>query len=64
MKPDSFYRFKKTGKRNEIFLATKFGITMNPDKLINGEPDYAKKCIDESLRRLGGGSIYAFSTEQ
>ncbi|KAF7793535.1 hypothetical protein EIP86_004649 [Pleurotus ostreatoroseus] len=46
--------FKRTGKRSEIFLATKFGFTFKPERLINGEPDYVKKCVDESLRRLGG----------
>lgn len=45
--------FKKTGKRSEIFLATKFGITRNPERLVLGEPAYAKECIEESLRRLG-----------
>ncbi|KAF7793540.1 hypothetical protein EIP86_004654 [Pleurotus ostreatoroseus] len=45
--------FKKTGKRNEVFLATKFGFTRNPERFVNGEPEYAKKCIEESLRRLG-----------
>ena len=50
-------RFKKTGKRNEVFLATKFGFTRNPERFVNGEPEYAKKCIEESLRRLGGKLI-------
>ncbi|EKM52676.1 uncharacterized protein PHACADRAFT_261264 [Phanerochaete carnosa HHB-10118-sp] len=45
--------FKRTGKRDEIFLATKFGITGNPQRLVNGEPEYVKQCIEKSLDRLG-----------
>ena len=43
-------RFKRTGKRNDIFLATKFGITPNGP---NGTPEYARKSIQRSLDRLG-----------
>ncbi len=49
--------FKSTGKRNDIFLATKFGITREADRPVNGEPEYVKKCMDESLLRLGGESF-------
>lgn len=49
-------RFKKTGKRDEIFLATKFGSTRDPVRPSNGEPAYVKKCMEESLSRLGGVS--------
>ncbi|KAJ3553625.1 hypothetical protein NM688_g3509 [Phlebia brevispora] len=46
--------FKKTGKRNEIFLATKFGMTLdNPNKPVRADPGYAKECIEKSLNRLG-----------
>ncbi|KAJ3547571.1 hypothetical protein NM688_g5391 [Phlebia brevispora] len=45
--------FKKTGKRSEIFLATKFGFAMQPGRFINGDPAYAKECIEKSLSRLG-----------
>lgn len=45
--------FKKTGKRNEIFLATKFGLTYKPERPTNGEPEYVKECIRKSLERLG-----------
>ena len=47
-------RFKRTGKRNEIFLATKFGLTGDPARRVNGEPEYAKKCLERSLERLQG----------
>ncbi|KAI0938383.1 hypothetical protein AcV5_000077 [Taiwanofungus camphoratus] len=46
--------FKKTGKRNEIFLATKFGFESDvPDKVVNGDPEYVRKAIQKSLDRLG-----------
>lgn len=50
-------RFKKTGKRNEIFLATKFGITGDPQRPTNAEPEYVKACMEKSLSRLGGVSL-------
>lgn len=48
-------RFKKTGKRNEIFLATKFGgrSGIGGDRTINADPDYVRKAFDRSLSRLG-----------
>lgn len=45
-------RFKRTGKRDEIFLATKFGIVSGP-RTIDGTPEYAVKALDASLKRLG-----------
>ncbi|ORX89647.1 Aldo/keto reductase [Basidiobolus meristosporus CBS 931.73] len=42
--------FKRTGKRNEIFLATKFGITPSG---INGKPEYVRLSVEKSLARLG-----------
>ncbi|KZT18978.1 Aldo/keto reductase [Neolentinus lepideus HHB14362 ss-1] len=46
--------FAKTGKRKEIFLATKFGVVRPPQsgRLVNGEPEYVKQCIETSLKRL------------
>jgi len=45
------------GKRDQIVLATKFGIVRdspNPNvRGVNGKPDYVKKCCEGSLRRLG-----------
>ncbi|KAI0028563.1 Aldo/keto reductase [Vararia minispora EC-137] len=49
--------FKKSGKRNEIFLATKCGFTGNPTHMINGEPEYIKAACERSLKRLGVDSI-------
>ncbi|TFK79374.1 Aldo/keto reductase [Polyporus arcularius HHB13444] len=48
--------FKKTGKRNDIFLATKFGMC-NPalpdGRLVCGDPEYATTSLEKSLDRLG-----------
>ena len=47
------HRFKRTGKRNDIFLATKFGATSDPGRIINGSPAYVKESLERSLKRLG-----------
>jgi aryl-alcohol dehydrogenase-like predicted oxidoreductase len=43
--------------RNEITLATKFGIVRDPAnptaRGVNGKPDYVKSCCEASLKRLG-----------
>ncbi len=45
------------GRRDEVVLATKFGILVDPDTLrpvgVNGSPDYVRAAIDRSLTRLG-----------
>jgi aryl-alcohol dehydrogenase-like predicted oxidoreductase len=45
------------GKRDEVVLATKFGIVRDPAnpmaRGVNGKPDYVKKSCEASLRRLG-----------
>jgi len=45
------------GRRDEVVLATKFGIVRDPDdpgrRGVNGRPDYVRSCIDASLQRLG-----------
>jgi len=44
-------------RRDEVFLATKFGITGDPrepgTRGINGSPEYVRSAIDASLQRLG-----------
>ncbi|MCX2945669.1 aldo/keto reductase [Rahnella perminowiae] len=49
-------RFLK-GRRNQVFLATKFGIVRDPSnpqvRGTNGHPDYVRKSIEGSLKRLG-----------
>ncbi|KAJ7158964.1 NADP-dependent oxidoreductase domain-containing protein [Mycena crocata] len=44
--------FKRTGKRDEIFLASKCGVVM-PAFKINGSPEYVRGAIESSLRKLG-----------
>ena len=43
-------------RRDEVVLATKFGIVRDPDdprrRGINGRPDYVRACCDASLQRL------------
>ncbi len=45
------------GKRDQVVLATKFGIVRDPSnpniRGVNGKPDYVKKSCEGSLRRLG-----------
>ncbi|KAJ7489739.1 NADP-dependent oxidoreductase domain-containing protein [Mycena galericulata] len=47
--------FKLTGRRSEVFLATKFGIDLKSDGSfsLNGRPEYVQACCEKSLRRLG-----------
>jgi len=48
------------GKRDKVFLATKFGNVRSEDGKflgVNGKPDYVRKCCEESLRRLGVETI-------
>lgn len=46
-------RFQRTGKRSEIFLATKFGLYFQPGRFSNGSPEYARQQLENSLRLLG-----------
>ncbi|MGO8986202.1 MAG: aldo/keto reductase [Terriglobales bacterium] len=45
------------GKREQVVLATKFGIVRDPSnpkiRGVSGKPDYVKKACEASLRRLG-----------
>ncbi|WP_129991288.1 MULTISPECIES: aldo/keto reductase [unclassified Rahnella] len=49
-------RFLK-GRRNQVFLATKFGIVRDPSnpqvRGTNGHPDYVRQSVEGSLKRLG-----------
>lgn len=44
-------------RRDDVVVATKFGILTNPETSMpagtNGSPDYARRAVDASLRRLG-----------
>ena len=50
---DVMARFKRTGKRNEIFLATKFGFVFKEGRVVDGSPEHARFSVEQSLRRLG-----------
>ncbi len=44
------------GRRERVFLATKFGLVRSDDpntRGVNGRPDYVRQAVDGSLRRLG-----------
>jgi aryl-alcohol dehydrogenase-like predicted oxidoreductase len=48
------------GKREHVFIATKFGAVRNPGGPVigvNGRPDYVRSACDSSLKRLGIDSI-------
>jgi aryl-alcohol dehydrogenase-like predicted oxidoreductase len=49
------------GKRDEVILATKFGIVRDPKnpnaRGVNGKPEYVKQSCEGSLRRLGTDHI-------
>jgi len=58
------------GRRDHAFLATKFGIVFDEKETgtdlptgwgfslkINGKPDYARKCLDASLKRLNVDAV-------
>lgn len=46
-----------TGKRDQVFLASKFGIVRDPAnpvvRGVNGRPEYIRNAIDGTLQRLG-----------
>ena len=44
-------RFKRTGKRSEIFLASKFAINPATGK-VDGSPENVKNSVELSLKRL------------
>ena len=49
------------GKRDQVILATKFGIVRDPNnpasRSINGQPEYVRKSCEGSLKRLGASHI-------
>ncbi|KAF2093423.1 putative aldo/keto reductase [Rhizodiscina lignyota] len=51
--------FKRTGKRDEIFLATKFGLVMEGVQFrgIDSTAEYCKQECEKSLKKLGIDSI-------
>ncbi|KAJ2982884.1 hypothetical protein NQ176_g1092 [Zarea fungicola] len=51
--------FKRTGKRADIFIATKFGISISATEgpTVRSDPEYVKEACDKSLSRLGVNTI-------
>lgn len=51
--------FQRTGKRSEIFLATKFGAAVDSEgnATIRSDPEYVYQSCEKSLRRLGVSQI-------
>lgn len=47
--------FKDTGRRKDIFLATKFGNLRDPEgkPTVRGDPEWVKQACHDSLERLG-----------
>jgi predicted aldo/keto reductase-like oxidoreductase len=47
--------FKRTGKRNDIFLATKFALVVGPNMSVThrSDPEYVREACEKSLKRLG-----------
>ncbi|WNV90689.1 aldo/keto reductase [Umezawaea sp. Da 62-37] len=40
-------------RRDQVVLATKFGFTGEPDRMIRGDAEYVRRSCDASLKRLG-----------
>ncbi|KIM97071.1 hypothetical protein OIDMADRAFT_44030 [Oidiodendron maius Zn] len=50
--------FKKTGKRSDIFLATKFGLDYSTGLQVErSNPEYVKLACEKSLKRMGTETI-------
>lgn len=46
--------FERTGKRDDIFLATKFANIMKDGSMtVRSDPEYVKEACEKSLKRLG-----------
>ena len=54
--------FKKSGKRSDIFIATKFGLHYDANwvQTERSDPEYVKLACDRSLKRLGIDTIDLF----
>ncbi|EIW78402.1 Aldo keto reductase [Coniophora puteana RWD-64-598 SS2] len=52
--------FKRTGKRNDIFLSTKFGITKETARGVDGTPESVQRNFARSLQRLGVDKVELF----
>jgi aryl-alcohol dehydrogenase-like predicted oxidoreductase len=52
--------FKRSGKRHDVFLSTKFGY-QSDFVSVRSDPAYVKEACENSLRKLGVGYIDLFS---
>ncbi|EIW78474.1 Aldo keto reductase [Coniophora puteana RWD-64-598 SS2] len=52
--------FKRTGKHDEIFLATKFGVDFTTARNLNGTPEACHAHFQRSLERLGVDKVDLF----
>ncbi|KAK5712561.1 hypothetical protein LTR17_017942 [Elasticomyces elasticus] len=50
---------RRTGNRDKVFIATKFGVTFDENRrpLIRSDPEYVKLACSQSLKRLGVETI-------
>lgn len=48
------------GARSEFILATKAGISRNPDRRFNNDPEHLESALDASLQRLGVDHVDLF----
>lgn len=49
---------KRTGKRAEVFIATKFGYySGGGNRVINGDPEYVREAAERSLKKLDVSTI-------
>lgn len=49
---------KRTGKRDQVFIATKIGYYSKPEvRVINGDPDYVVEAANKSMKKLGVDSL-------
>ena len=51
--------FERTGKREQIFLASKFGVTIGEDgkPAFRSDGDYVRQACEKSLKRMGVDKI-------
>lgn len=50
--------FKRSGKRDDIFIATKFGFVPDEGKItVRSDPEHARAACETSLKRLGINTI-------
>ncbi|OZI36608.1 alcohol dehydrogenase [Bordetella genomosp. 1] len=54
---------KKTGKRDQVLIATKVGMEMGPGK-VGLKPDYIRQSVEDSLKRLQTDHIDLYQTHK